>query len=165
MDEDRLAVRSNFATQLETCCPECCGELVELPHGSYSVLECARGCGWWDETRPVKKSDDEDSRGDRLGAAIKWAAVEWSESRAPRCEICGELEPHKLKWGGRKALALDHCHKTNRQRGRLCARCNTGLGFFRDDPRLLLSAMEYLRKYCALSRATMTGSSTGSFNR
>jgi hypothetical protein len=70
-----------------------------------------------------------------------------SESRAPRCEICGELESHKVKWGGRKALAFDHCHKTNRQRGRLCTRCNTGIGSFRDDPRLLLNAMEYLRKY------------------
>jgi hypothetical protein len=145
--ETHIAVRSYFATQLDACCPDRGGEL-ELPHGSYSILECGRGCGWWDETRPVKKwDDDEDSRGDRLGAAIKWAAVQWAESRAPRGDICGELEPHKLKWGGRKALAVDHCHKTNRQRGRLCTHCNTGIGFFRDDPRLLLNAIEYLCRY------------------
>ncbi len=129
------------------CCPECSGNLIELPHGPYSILECVRGCGWWDEKRPVKKWDDAASSGDRLGAAMKWAVAQWAESRAPRCDICGELDPHKLKWGGRKALARDHCHKTNLQRGRLCTRCNTGLGFFRDDPRLLLNAMDYLRRY------------------
>ena len=81
-----------------------------------------------------------------------------AENRAPRCEICGELESHKLKWGGRKALAFDHCHKTNRQRGRLCARCNIGIGFFRDDPRLLLSAMDYLRKYRVRSATRLEAS-------
>src|SRR5260370_25798393 len=85
-----------------------------------------------------------------LSASAHSAIARWTflcswMSRA--CDICGELEPHKLKWGGRKALAFDHCHKTNRQRGRLCTRCNTGIGFFRDDPRLLLNAIEYRRRY------------------
>ena len=145
---DRLVV-SDFVSEHYTCCPDCGAELIELPHGSYSIIECVKGCGWWDEKHPVKKLDDlassDDAAGDedRLGAAIKWAL----ESRAPRCDICGEREQHKLKWGGRKALARDHCHKTNRQRGLLCSNCNTGLGFFLDDPGLLASAIEYLRKY------------------
>jgi len=124
-------------------CPACGGELVVLPHGGYSIIECARGCGWWDENHPVEKQVDFSSDdGDRLRAAIKWA-----EDRAPRCEICGEVETHRTKWGGRKQLARDHSHQTNRQRGLLCARCNTGLGFFRDEPRLLANAIEYLRCY------------------
>jgi hypothetical protein len=139
---------SDFVDQSDASCPVCDADLVELPHGPYCISECARGCGWWDETRPAANLDrDSDSDGSRLGTALKWAIVRWSESRAPRCDICGELEPHKTKLGGRKALAFDHCHKTNRQRGRLCSRCNTGLGFFRDDPGLLLNAMEYLRKH------------------
>ncbi|MGD0290750.1 MAG: endonuclease domain-containing protein [Candidatus Binataceae bacterium] len=132
-------------TQLYTCCPQCGGDLVELPHGLYSVIECARACGWWDEKHPVTKPldapsrDDRSGNKDRLGAALKWA-----ESQAPRCGICGDFEHHKLKWGGRKALARDHCHKTNRQRGLLCSSCNMGLGLFRDDPALLASAIKYL---------------------
>jgi hypothetical protein len=143
---------SAFVSQVSACCPGCNGDLVELPHGSYSILECARGCGWWDEKRAAAdfESDsdgDTNNGGNRLDAALKWAIVRWAESHAPRCDICGELEQHKTKLGGRKALAFDHCHKTNRQRGRLCSRCNTGLGFFRDDPKLLLNAMEYLRRH------------------
>jgi hypothetical protein len=139
---------NDFLSLLDACCPECKGDLVELPRGPYSIRECARGCGWWDETRPPANLDSgADSSGNRLGAAIKWATIRWAESRARRCDICGELEPHKTKLGGRKSLAFDHCHKTNRQRGRLCSRCNTGLGFFCDDPGLLLNAMEYLRKH------------------
>jgi hypothetical protein len=133
------------ATKLDSFCPECNGDLVELPHGQYSILECARGCGWWDEAHLAPNFDgDADNGGNRLSAVFKWAA-EHSDSRAARCDICGEFESHKTKLGWRKSLAYDHCHKTNRQRGRLCSRCNTGLGFFRDDPRLLLNAMEFRR--------------------
>ena len=138
---------SDLVSRSDDCCPDCKGDLVELAHGTYSILECARGCGWWDEAHPASFNGDADSSGNRLGAAIKWATVRWAASGALRCDICGELETHKTKLGGRKALAFDHCHKTNRQRGRLCSRCNTGLGFFRDDPGLLLSAMEYLRRH------------------
>ena len=44
---------SDFVTLRDACCPECNGDLVELPHGAYSIREGARGCGWWDETRPA----------------------------------------------------------------------------------------------------------------
>jgi len=57
--------------------------------------------------------------------------------RASHCEICGEA-PTK------KALALDHCHKTGIFRGWLCGRCNTAIGLFRDNPRALLLAFRYL---------------------
>jgi hypothetical protein len=92
---------SDFVSEHYTCCPDCGADLIELPHGPYSIIECAKGCGWWDEKHPVKKLEDEvgadDARTneDRLGAAIKWAV----ESRAVRCEICGEPEQHKLKGG------------------------------------------------------------------
>ena len=135
-------------TDSYTYCPECASDLVELPYRDYLILECARGCGWWDEKHPVRKWEAADSEGgltgneDRLASAMKWAEI-----RAPRCEICGELERHKTKRGWRKTLARDHCHQTADRRGLLCASCNTGLGLFRDDPSLLFNAMEYLRKY------------------
>jgi len=39
---------------------------------------------------------------------------------------------------------VDHCHETDQVRGLLCSLCNSGLGFFRDDPHLLKMAMYYL---------------------
>lgn len=51
------------------------------------------------------------------------------------CEICGRFseKPH-----------LDHCHKTGKVRGILCAGCNGGLGLFQDSPDSLTSAITYL---------------------
>jgi hypothetical protein len=57
-----------------------------------------------------------------------------------RCAICGGDEP-----GGRNKLwSVDHCHTSNVVRGLLCSRCNTGLGYFKDDPARLRSAITYL---------------------
>lgn len=51
------------------------------------------------------------------------------------CLICGDelVRPH-----------VDHDHKTGNVRGILCFNCNGGLGKFKDDMSLLLSAVLYL---------------------
>jgi hypothetical protein len=46
--------------------------------------------------------------------------------------------------GSSEALAIDHCHATKAVRGLLCRACNSGLGHFRDNPALLLTATLYL---------------------
>lgn len=54
------------------------------------------------------------------------------------CAICGVGNP--------PTLAVDHNHKTGKIRGLLCAKCNTGLGGFRDDTSLLCRAIAYLKE-------------------
>lgn len=56
-----------------------------------------------------------------------------------RCKICNE----KPK-GHKTVLCLDHCHDTLEVRGLLCDNCNTGLGKFKDNIDLLVSAINYL---------------------
>ena len=62
------------------------------------------------------------------------------------CAICGGQDPRGDK------LHIDHDHSccTTKQacgkcfRGLLCGNCNRGLGMFKDNPELLLAAVEYL---------------------
>lgn len=39
---------------------------------------------------------------------------------------------------------VDHCHNTGRVRGILCVRCNSGIGYFLDDPEIARRAAAYL---------------------
>lgn len=43
-----------------------------------------------------------------------------------------------------KELVLDHSHDTGNIRGMLCDSCNQGLGYFRDNPAILIAAAKYL---------------------
>lgn len=57
-----------------------------------------------------------------------------------RCAICNK------KYS--KTLLVDHDHKTGRVRGLLCRKCNTGLGQFCDNPKLLWQACLYMENCC-----------------
>lgn len=56
-----------------------------------------------------------------------------------KCAICGKTEEDN-----KRALAIDHCHTTNKVRGLLCTCCNTALGKFKDSTELLHNAITYL---------------------
>lgn len=58
-----------------------------------------------------------------------------------QCAICDAT-----KAGGRGAWHVDHDHSTKKIRGLLCHHCNVGLGNFRDNVRVLLRAVDYLRR-------------------
>jgi hypothetical protein len=57
------------------------------------------------------------------------------QSDIDACEICKSKEP---------PLCADHCHVTGEMRGVLCRTCNAGLGMFKDDPNMLMRAIQYL---------------------
>jgi hypothetical protein len=63
------------------------------------------------------------------------------KSQGNVCAICQKPFPKN------RAPAADHCHQKGTVRGILCGTCNTGLGMFKDDPKLLSAAMEYLAKF------------------
>lgn len=58
-----------------------------------------------------------------------------------KCLICGTHQKD-LK----RPLVVDHDHETEEIRGLLCANCNAGLGMFKDNIKILLNAIDYLRK-------------------
>lgn len=61
-----------------------------------------------------------------------------------KCEICDSTEN----------LAIDHNHETGELRGYLCGKCNSALGLLKDDPDILLRAVEYLQRVGTYSKKT-----------
>lgn len=62
-----------------------------------------------------------------------------------KCAICStELKYDSI--GNNKAVQ-DHDHATGKLRDILCHSCNLGLGKFMDNPNILESALNYLRKH------------------
>jgi hypothetical protein len=54
------------------------------------------------------------------------------------CEVCNEKDVR---------ICYDHCHKTGLFRGWLCVRCNSTLGFVKDDIKLLAKLGIYLKRF------------------
>jgi hypothetical protein len=61
-------------------------------------------------------------------------------SQGGKCAVCGTTDPGLIGW------QLDHDHLFQKVRGLLCTTCNCGLGFFKDDSKLLQQAICYLTK-------------------
>ena len=59
------------------------------------------------------------------------------------CAIC-KAPPRADKQG---KLAVDHCHKTTRNRGLLCIRCNQSIERLENDPDWGTKALNYLARY------------------
>jgi hypothetical protein len=53
------------------------------------------------------------------------------------CMICGIFV-------NGKNFHIDHDHKTGKVRGKLCHKCNLGLGMFKDNIDILKQAIRYL---------------------
>ena len=76
----------------------------------------------------------------RYGLSYKDWLKMWEEQDG-RCASCGKpfIELSDAH--------IDHDHETNELRGLLCKKCNFGISFFDDDPKLLSKAIKYLKKY------------------
>lgn len=62
-----------------------------------------------------------------------------------RCAICKRMAENTNGKG--KRLHVDHCHDSKRIRALLCSSCNAVIGYARDDPKVLESAIRYLRRW------------------
>lgn len=64
------------------------------------------------------------------------------ESQEGKCAICSKPQSDFTC-----KLALDHDHITKKVRGFLCKDCNIGIGLFKENSELFISAMSYLKKH------------------
>ena len=65
-----------------------------------------------------------------------WLAM-W-EGQDGKCKICEKPFINLSK------AFVDHDHKTGKIRGLLCSKCNGGIGFFDDNQKLIMRAINYL---------------------
>lgn len=63
------------------------------------------------------------------------------EQQNYKCAICGQHETQK------RVLSVDHCHKTGKVRGALCAACNRGIGSLKESKEVLEAAINYLQHH------------------
>jgi Recombination endonuclease VII len=72
------------------------------------------------------------------------------------CLIC------KNPFKNSKDIHVDHCHETDKIRGVLCHSCNTGIGHFRDSPKLLQRAIHYIEHHAKQKPTTPVSEGTHS---
>jgi hypothetical protein len=98
---------------------------------------CINGC----DARTVNKSFCAECNlkhnGKSKGYTLTLAEKELLETaQQKRCAICINDAD----------LNVDHCHTSGRVRGLLCMTCNLLLGYANDDPKVLESAIAYLKR-------------------
>ena len=68
------------------------------------------------------------------------------DSQEHKCAICVRELSGKVNSRDLKAY-VDHNHETGTVRGILCLHCNSLIGYCREDKGVLLSAIDYLKKF------------------
>jgi hypothetical protein len=90
--------------------------------------------------RGLAASRARDSHADKLKQVYGLSTADYNamlRQQNGACAICRRTSAERL--------CVDHCHKTNRVRGLLCRKCNTGLGCYGDDPERIAAAIAYLQ--------------------
>lgn len=113
------------------------------------------------ENEPLKAYVSRAMRLHNLRLKYGLSAVQFEtmlEAQKDACAICELPETRSNGRDDRKSsLAVDHDHKTGKVRGLLCSTCNTSLGGFKDDPKLLSKAIEYLKHHSEKTNETTQG--------
>lgn len=78
------------------------------------------------------------SRADKLA----WQKKKPTKNEPFECPICKK----RTIAGVTSKIVLEHNHRTGKPGGWICDSCNTGLGRFKDDVKLLKSAIKFLKK-------------------
>lgn len=98
-----------------------------------------RGRDWSIANPEKRRVIDRNAKVRRYG--LEYTDIEvMYEAQGKRCAICPAVLPLLTRDG----LMVDHDHATGEVRGLLCRNCNFGIGHFRDNPSLLLAAINYL---------------------
>lgn len=142
-----LTRRGRLVQEGKSYCPKCdsvkpIGEFLTDTHTKYGIsIYCAKCHQEKAKVRYRKYPDyykDADLKA-KFGLSLEQYR-ELEERQDHKCALC-----HKER--GPKRFAVDHDHKTGKNRGLLCDRCNLGLGWFEDSIELLEAAIRYIKAH------------------
>jgi hypothetical protein len=128
---------------------------LELPHSKFYIrnnrkIRIESRCK---DCASIKKKQYRLNNKEMIRAQNKRRVPGWDINRyneylklqEGKCAICGTTKYTNKDW------CADHDHATNQPRGLLCGRCNAGLGYFKDNPEYLQSAIKYLKKWQSIT--------------
>lgn len=98
-----------------------------------------------EQTKLWKQNNKDKTRGHMLKASYGMSLEDYNEKYNNQQGFCAICFTHQSELD--KSLHVDHCHTSNKIRDLLCFKCNSMLGKVNDDPTILQSAIEYLRKH------------------
>jgi hypothetical protein len=104
------------------------------------------GCKYAHRTRSpiVKRAEARDRELRREYGLSREKLVDLVTKQGWRCAICLAVFPRRLTG---KRVHVDHCHKTGRVRGVLCASCNLAIGKLGDTAAGVRRALAYLEAF------------------
>lgn len=113
-------------------------------HGHIANRETKSGI-CLDCRKTTYKVEKKEARNYRIFSKYKISEQQYDNmlwKQGGKCAIC--KQPEILLVNKKpKPLSIDHCHTTGKIRGLLCSTCNTGLGFFKNNPEYLKNAALY----------------------
>lgn len=122
-----------------------CGETNPIQFYAAQASEC-KSCVR-NRTSVVQRGNSGLHRKRHLKRAYGWTPEKYESEFIKQnglCAMCGKPpDDTDLK----KILMVDHDHETGAPRGLIHGRCNAVLGYAKDDPATLLSALRYLARY------------------
>ena len=122
-----------------------CIDKMKARHAANPIPGRTRAIKWAKDHPVEHVRHGVNTRRKKNGFSIELFASRMTEQDG-KCPICGVVLTTGL---GATTACADHCHNTKTPRGVLCKRCNTLLGWAKDDVRVLLKAAEYLNFWCA----------------
>jgi hypothetical protein len=122
-----------------------CGESRETEFYTFSRSECKR-CACI-RTSAYHKDDPTYNRRRHLHRTYGITPEKYAESLAEQNGVCAMCGKPPVDDDLQKILVVDHNHKTNKFRGLIHGRCNSLLGYAREDKTVLLGAVAYLGRH------------------
>lgn len=113
---------------------------------SYRCKEC--------HNEYVREKWYPDNKEKQIKSSYEWKKnnkIKFSINKYKLSDKAEDIENHLLKLNGKceicdeeSNLCLDHCHRSLKFRGFLCSKCNSAIGFLKEDVSILKRAINYL---------------------